>query len=237
MTEGRGAGVPASPDPLRPAPADGRTAHPAAFSLGVFGLTLAAGLLLQTEGARAVLGGHAGLLFAAIWLYVPLLAMGATGLDRDGCGLTWAQARGSASRFAVAVALLVPYTTLAWVWRTQVQGLAWSPGVPASLPSRTLEQFVLVALPEEVFFRGYLQPSLDRVARPWRVFGVQVGPGLLLANALFAIAHLVLLGDPRTLSVFVPGLLFGYLRQYSGSVAYPCVYHALCNLYQMSVLG
>jgi hypothetical protein len=66
---------------------------------------------------------------------------------------------------------------------------------------------------------------------------VRVGPGIVLGSVLFALAHLVLRRDPATLAVFVPSLLFGWLRQSTGSLACPVAYHALCNLYRLALCG
>jgi uncharacterized protein len=93
-----------------------------------------------------------------------------------------------------------------------------------------------VALPEELFYRGYLQPRLDGLgerlgARRWRVFGAEVGLGLPLASVAFAFAHVIAVWDPGRLSVFFPSLVFGWLRARTGSLWAACVFHALCNLW------
>lgn len=94
-----------------------------------------------------------------------------------------------------------------------------------------LVQLGLVALPEEVLFRGYLQSRFDARWRPrWRLFGATFGPGLLLAAALFALGHLAIEPGPQRLAVFFPGLLFGWLRARTGTVVAPIVVHGLSNV-------
>jgi membrane protease YdiL (CAAX protease family) len=52
-------------------------------------------------------------------------------------------------------------------------------------------QLLVIALPEEAFYRGYLQSALDEVWKPrWRVLGAELGPGLIVTSALFALGHL-----------------------------------------------
>lgn len=89
-----------------------------------------------------------------------------------------------------------------------------------------LAELVLVALPEEAFFRGYLQSRLAE-----RVSG-RVGP-LTSANAatsvLFALGHLGTELSVARASVFFPSLLFGLLRERTGGVIVPVVVHALSN--------
>ena len=95
-----------------------------------------------------------------------------------------------------------------------------------------LVQLLLVALPEEVFYRGYLQTRFDAIfARKWRVFGVEIRPlSVFLTSALFGIGHFLVIPNPQRLAVFFPSLLFGWLRAAGGSVVPAVIYHAACNL-------
>lgn len=94
-----------------------------------------------------------------------------------------------------------------------------------------LVQLGLVALPEEVLYRGYLQSRLNARWRPrWRVLGATIGPGLPVAAALFALGHLAVDPGPHRLAVFFPALLFGWLRERTGTVVAPIVVHCLSNV-------
>ena len=81
-------------------------------------------------------------------------------------------------------------------------------------------QLSLIALPEEVFYRGYLQTRLDD-AWPLRVrlFGASVGPSVVVTSAIFALGHLLTIHDPGRLAVFFPSLVFGWLRARTGGSA------------------
>ena len=96
-----------------------------------------------------------------------------------------------------------------------------------------LVQLLLVALPEEVFFRGYLQTSIDRLwGRDRKVLGIDFNlHSAILVSALFAIGHFITIPNPARLAVFFPSLLFGWLRRASGGVTTPILFHAACNLY------
>ncbi|MCB9534790.1 MAG: CPBP family intramembrane metalloprotease [Myxococcales bacterium] len=95
-----------------------------------------------------------------------------------------------------------------------------------------LVQLLLVALPEEVFYRGYLQTRLDAVVgTERRVLGVPVNVASVIAtSALFAIGHIVTVPSPHRLAVFFPSLLFGWMRRAGGGIAAPVLFHAACNL-------
>ena len=85
--------------------------------------------------------------------------------------------------------------------------------LPPSVFDEIAGQLVVIALPEEAFFRGFLQTSLDQVWRPrWRILGADLGPGWLVAAAIFAVGHLLTIRHPARLAVFFPALIFGWLR-------------------------
>lgn len=103
------------------------------------------------------------------------------------------------------------------------RGLGW-------LGWMLLGQLLVVALPEEMFFRGYVLSRLRTVLPPtWRLLGTPFGLAHVLAAVLFALVHLFAVPSPHRLLVFFPGLLFGWLAERSrGSVA-PAIHHALAN--------
>lgn len=98
-------------------------------------------------------------------------------------------------------------------------------------------QLLMVALPEEAFYRGYLQTSLDDCwKRRWRCLGGYLSPGLLVTSAIFALGHVLTEPHPNRLAVFFPSLLFGWLRTRTRGIGAGVFFHAFCNLYS-SYLG
>jgi len=94
-----------------------------------------------------------------------------------------------------------------------------------------LSQILVVALPEEAFFRGWVLGRLrSSLAAPKRqVFGVPFGVPHVLSALLFALIHLVVTPAPHRLLVFFPGLLFAWLAERSQAIVAPVVHHALSN--------
>jgi uncharacterized protein len=92
-------------------------------------------------------------------------------------------------------------------------------------------QVVVVALPEELFFRGCLLELLERRFPPrHRWLGGGVGLALLLSSLAFALIHLPKNGDPRALATFFPGMVFGWMRSATGSILAPVIAHASSNI-------
>jgi membrane protease YdiL (CAAX protease family) len=108
---------------------------------------------------------------------------------------------------------------------------AFAPRLPENAVEDLVRGFLVVALPEEVFFRAYVQSRWDLAyGRPWHLFGAALGPGLVIQAVLFAVCHLAT-GDWTRLRVFFFGLLAGWLRARSESVLGPAVYHAVANFW------
>jgi membrane protease YdiL (CAAX protease family) len=111
---------------------------------------------------------------------------------------------------------------------------------PAPLPavlSDALGQLLVIALPEEAFYRGYLQTSLERdLGKSVSIFGARVGLGLLLTSAIFAFGHLLTELNAARLAVFFPSLIFGFLRARTGGIGASLVFHAMCNLFSAYLL-
>lgn len=107
---------------------------------------------------------------------------------------------------------------------------------PDSVADEVLGQLLVTALPEEAFFRGYLQTTLDAVWAPrWRILGADVGPGLVVSAAIFALGHVLTVPNPARLAVFFPALLFGWLRARTGGIGSSVAFHAACNLFSATL--
>ncbi|APR83242.1 CAAX amino terminal protease family protein [Minicystis rosea] len=120
-----------------------------------------------------------------------------------------------------------------WWWHTRhVFMMRW----PPSLFDEIAGQLVVIALPEEAFFRGYLQTSLDRAWPPrWRILGADLGPGWLLAAAIFAVGHVLTIRHPARLAVFFPALIFGWMRSRTGGIGASVLFHASCNVFSATL--
>lgn len=107
---------------------------------------------------------------------------------------------------------------------------------PGSMLDDVAGQLFVIALPEEAFFRGYLQTALDASWPPrWRVFGAPLGPGWLVSAAIFAVGHVLTTPSPARLAVFFPALLFGFLRARTRGIGAGVAFHAACNIYSATL--
>jgi len=85
-----------------------------------------------------------------------------------------------------------------------------------------LFQLLGVSLPEEFFFRGFLQDSIGRDFRT-----------VLLVSLLFTVAHVpkaLLLGDWMSLLTFFPSLVMGWLYMKTNNILPGTIFHFLANM-------
>lgn len=129
----------------------------------------------------------------------------------------------------VSVVLLVPYVGLLYLLRA-FGVFSFNLTIPSNFGMIILHQVLIVALPEEFFFRATIQAGLDEVLKPkWKLFGVKFGWGLFIGSLLFGSAHVGYQGV-FGLTTAVPALIFGLLYLKRGNVAGSAIFHAACNL-------
>jgi hypothetical protein len=140
-------------------------------------------------------------------------------------------ARATAWAVGTAVVIFGPYY-FAWRYWWHPQHTFSLELRPVQLVNDSLGQILLVALPEEAFYRGYLQTRLDE-ALPGRVrfLGAELGPGILVASAIFAMGHFVTVPLPARFAVFFPSLVFGWLRSRTRGIGASLGFHAFCNVF------
>lgn len=131
----------------------------------------------------------------------------------------------------VAAVVLPPFALGFWLWRRPDHPFAFSWG-EQPLESAAA-QLLVVALPEETFFRGYVQTRLTDAFPANRKLGpVALSFGaVLIQAAMFGAVHIVSDLDPSRLATVFPGLLFGVVRAWRGGIGACIVLHALCNLF------
>ena len=133
---------------------------------------------------------------------------------------------------AAIAAVVFPLYAIGFYWWNQPVGNL-SLTFPPNVASFALAQLIIVALPEESFFRGYLQTALgDLEKKRLRVLGVELAPGgWVLQAILFSAMHFLVEPHPARLAVFFPALLFGWTRAWRGGIGAALALHAMSNLY------
>jgi len=124
----------------------------------------------------------------------------------------------AATGIVVSAVVLLPF----WYFFSQ-QGRPFTL-LPASA---VIFQFLGVSLPEEVYFRGFLQHKLGNTLRE-----------ALVVSLLFSLVHLpqfVLYGDRYSLLTFFPSLVMGFLYWRTSNVLPSVIFHFASNIMFLQV--
>jgi len=118
----------------------------------------------------------------------------------------------------ISLALVIPYF------------LIFGSNVRAITVYSLIFQLLSVALPEEYFFRGFLQDSVGKNIK-----------AVLFVSLLFSLAHLpraVFLGEWISLLSFFPSVVMGWLYMKTNNILPGTIFHLLANLvYQASMFN
>jgi membrane protease YdiL (CAAX protease family) len=216
-------------------------------------------LMVAKAAAHLPYLGPVALAGAAFWqLRAPLGRVERRGLGLEALGLSvHAWRRDLASTVCLAAVILPLYALGYHLWVTGglghwlPRGLApqgagaarWAPHWPTDAMTwaghvvwfceRCATHYIGVAFPEELFYRGYLQPV-------WQSLPTEPGPRrrgrpawwpAVAANAAFAVGHILGEWHVARLGPFFPGLLFAWQRHHSGTTLGCMGLHGLCNLF------
>ncbi len=160
---------------------------------------------------------------AAVLMLLPIL------LKADG-GFFKSDTKGVLIGLAVSAVLLSIYTAVIFLYGLYVgQKLVFN-----SLPiSFLLTQLLMVALPEEVFFRGYLQRKIGNNIK-----------GIIIVSLLFAIGHFITLclGGGHNIAIcsqavltFFPSLVMGYLYLKTKTLWASIIFHFFANIVHIAI--
>lgn len=172
---------------------------------------------------------------AVLFLYVPAMLLWRRRLDLDQYGLRLQPAGRGVALWLGAAAVVFPLFIAGYYFYMRkicphlpralfycAPPMMPTLRLPPQLWLTVVSQLVVVALPEEFFFRGFVQGRLHDALAP--------RAAILLTAALFALGHLLVTFEPAALAVFFPGLVFGLLRACTGSILAGTLFHASCNL-------
>ena len=219
------------------------------------GATLVIAALFVVARFVSLVNDFLHVLVALVFLYTPVVIARRNGTDLVEYGFTLGPVKKGLGLTALCLLLVFPLFAVGFVLYYQLgcgtsellfptgvcrRFVGWEgltdPQPPRQVMSAAFAQVVVIALPEELFFRGYMLHRLEQVWKPrWRVLGGGLGLALVVSSLLFAVSHVVVDMTPARAAVFFPGLLFGWLRSATGSILAPTIVHAASNLYVESL--
>ncbi len=145
--------------------------------------------------------------------------------------------------FAVGLMLITfpPFAVGHHFWLSILSGreARYSFDLPDNLVTIVLTNLLLVALSEELFYRGFLETRLDRVWKDrFHILGLPLTRTVFVASALFAFGHFAgEWGNPARLAPFFPAFVFSFLSRKGRSIFGAVLFHGCSNIYSAILLS
>ncbi|MBI5525873.1 MAG: CPBP family intramembrane metalloprotease [Deltaproteobacteria bacterium] len=203
----------------------------------VYVVLMATIVTLKRLAGFGFVGRNLLFLAALVFLSVPIVAMRHRGESLDSFGMTSRNAWREILFALLAAGVIFPPFVVGYHLYQKV----WFHHAPLfNMPKDVWRlasiHLLLVALPEEFFYRGYIQGKLKRVLPGGlSLMGARAAPAIVLTAALFALGHFIVDFRPMRLGVFFPALLFGWMKEKTGTVTAPIVFHALSNVFMATL--
>jgi membrane protease YdiL (CAAX protease family) len=107
----------------------------------------------------------------------------------------------------------------------------FSPVMPEGLALLTINTFLFVALPEEFFFRGYLQSELNTIfGKKFNFLSAEFGPALYITAVIFTLSHIFVQMNWSKAGLIFLSLVLGWIREKSGNIFAAAGFHTLANV-------
>jgi len=151
-----------------------------------------------------------------------------------GASVNGPAARRELVRVAVLAAFFFPLFAVGMhLWQALTSGpAAFRFRLPDDIVQLVIVNIALVAVAEEVFYRGYLERKLDGIWPSQRAFlGIPLTRTVWVASALFALGHFLGEWNPARLGPFFPALVFSGLTRQGGSLLGAILFHGLSNVF------
>jgi|GEM_PF-1635892 len=131
--------------------------------------------------------------------------------------------------FRCCLITFVPFVLCVHLYYTRVLQLHFYFAWPDSLLSLIFTQVLAVALPEELFYRGFVMQGLEVFYQDLTT-NKHHYVALLVSSLFFAASHFVGEYHLARLATFFPGLVMGFLYQKTRYLYVPIAYHACANI-------
>ena len=179
-----------------------------------------------------IIAEYSDIIIAGLWLYSPILLIWIRKIESADLALEKINFWKSLKWFLIMAILILPaFYLIIGIGALKILDYKFYFQAPDNLLNLVFTQLLIVALPEEWFFRGYVQARFNQTLGKARIlFTASIGWGWILSAGLFALAHFFIWLKPESLLVFFPALLFGWLREKTDSLLAPILFHFSANL-------
>jgi len=167
-------------------------------------------------------------LLPSLWINLPLISLVVRHEPLATWGIQRPEAAATAGHLLLFLAVIMPMS-LAVLGYVGAIEFGWDTA-PTHWATTLVHQLLWVALPEELFFRGYLwcrlaDPRRGRLA------------AIIANGVLFAATHALIHPGGWAIATVLPGCYFAWLRCRTNNLAPPILTHALANTLLFAATG
>ncbi len=196
-------------------------------------IVILASRLAHSFGSIPIIGNNASLITASLLLYVPIFIFV---YKKERIGFVDSSLKDIRNSLKVFLILSLAVFPVVLAGNHFYQSLIWDhsykPSVDFNWGGFFFYELVLVAFPEEFFFRGYLQERLKKISeKKWNFLKVPIGPSFFVVSFVFALSHSLIQVQWWHLFIFFPGIAFGWLKEKTKAITAPILFHTACNLF------
>jgi hypothetical protein len=188
--------------------------------------------ILSVKTSLAVLSYYRSGLIAAIWIIIPSLILMFQGKEFKAYGITLSGWKRSMKIMLMASAITLGVYFIGWyIYATEFHNKSFAPSIQVNMALLTISILLFVGIPEEYFFRGYLQSELNYIfGRKIKFLSSKFGPGLLITAIIFTLSHILVQMDWSKASLIFLSLILGWLREKTESILASVGLHTFANM-------
>ncbi len=101
--------------------------------------------------------------------------------------------------------------------------------LPKDFLTNALFHIFAVGFSEEFFYRGYMQPLIQKKYNRYIIKAIKLDTGVLIVSLLFGVGHFLTYFTPFSLLTFFPSLVFGILKNQTDNIVASMFYHGFSN--------
>jgi membrane protease YdiL (CAAX protease family) len=101
--------------------------------------------------------------------------------------------------------------------------------LPKDIFHHLLYNIIVVGLSEEFFYRGYLQPLVQKRFHFNIIPKIKLDSGVIIVSLMFAIGHFLTYFTIFSALTFLPSIVFGILRNQTNNILASVILHGISN--------
>jgi len=168
-------------------------------------------------------------------LYIPVFSAKLSNIDYFRYGLLYIRENLKKTfyyLFIWVLAIFPAYFILIFIFKFGIDGFS-DKLLAIKLPKDILYylsyNIIVVGFTEEFFYRGYLQPLIQKKHNYQLIPKLKLDTGVVITSLLFGIGHFLTYFTVFSALTFLPSIVFGILRNQTNNILASMIFHGISN--------